>query len=76
MLATPIIAAAGLYKIPHLFSSAAAGVRPQILLGSLAAFVAAYLSVRFLTRYFKSNNLYPFAAYCLALGSLLIVRFI
>ncbi len=76
MLATPIIAAAGLYKIPHLFSSAAAGVRPQILIGSIAAFVAAYLSVRFLTRYFKSNNLYPFAAYCLAFGSLLIVRFI
>lgn len=76
MLATPIIAAAGLYKIPHLFSAAAAGVRPQIVLGSLAAFVAAYLSVRFLTRYFKSNNLYPFAAYCLAFGSLLIVRFI
>ncbi|NNN16033.1 MAG: undecaprenyl-diphosphate phosphatase [Acidimicrobiaceae bacterium] len=76
MLATPIIAAAGLYKIPDIFSSAGVGVRPQILVGSIFAFIAAYVSVRFLVKYFKTNNLYPFAAYCLAVGSLLIVRFI
>jgi undecaprenyl-diphosphatase len=30
--------------------------------------VTAYLTVRFLTRYFRTNTLTPFAVYCLAVG--------
>lgn len=75
LLATPIILAAGVYKLPDLLGSNGSGVRAQILVGSLVAGVAAYLSVRYLVRYFRSHNLVPFAAYCLVAGALLIVRF-
>jgi undecaprenyl-diphosphatase len=43
-------------------------VRPQILVGSLLSFVGAYLSVRFLTRYFENRSLRPFGVYCIVVG--------
>lgn len=76
LLATPIILAAGLYKLPSLFGHDASGVRPQILIGSVAAFVAAYISVAFLVRYFRTKNLYPFAIYSLIIGAVLFVHFL
>jgi len=76
LLATPIILAAGLYKLPSLFSQSASGVRPQILIGSIAAFVAAYISVSFLVKYFRTKNLYPFAIYSLVVGAILFVHFL
>lgn len=75
LLATPIILAAGLYKIPDLLGHNGDGVRLQVLAGSVAAAVAAYLSVRFLSRYFRANTLLPFAVYSLVVGALLAVRF-
>lgn len=75
LLATPIIFAAGVYKLPSLAGPTAHGIIPAILVGSLFALIASYLSVRFLTKYFQTRNLYPFAAYCLAIGSLLVIRF-
>ena len=75
LLATPIILAAGVYKLPDLLGPNGDGVRLQILAGSIAAGVAAYLSVRFLTRYFTTRTLTPFAIYCLVVGALAIVRF-
>jgi undecaprenyl-diphosphatase len=75
LLATPIILAAGLYKLPDLLGPNGDGVRPQVLVGSVAAGLAAYLSVRFLARYFTSRTLTPFALYCLAVGLLAVVRF-
>jgi len=75
LLATPIILAAGIYKLPDLLGPNGDGVRLQILAGSVAAGLAAYLSVRFLTRYFTTRTLTPFAVYCLVVGILAIVRF-
>jgi undecaprenyl-diphosphatase len=75
LLATPIILLAGLVKIPDLLGPLGDGVRPQALVGALCAFVAALFSVAFLTRYFKSRTLWPFALYCLVAGSLFVVRF-
>ena len=75
LLATPIILAAGLYKLPDLLGPNGDGVRPQILVGSLAAGLAAYLSVRFLTRWFETRTLIPFTVYCLVAGGFAIVRF-
>jgi undecaprenyl-diphosphatase len=49
LLATPIILAAGLYKLPDFLGSNGDGVRGQTLAGSVVAGVAAWLSVRFLT---------------------------
>jgi undecaprenyl-diphosphatase len=75
LLATPIILAAGLYKLPDLLGPNGDGVRGQVLAGSAVAAVAAYLSVRFLTRWFTTRTLLPFAAYCLVVGLACIVRF-
>jgi undecaprenyl-diphosphatase len=76
LLATPIILAAGLYKLPDLLGSNGDGVRPQVLVGSVAAAISAYLSVRFLTRWFATRTLIPFAIYSLIIGTLALVRFI
>jgi undecaprenyl-diphosphatase len=75
LLATPIILAAGVLKLPTLAGPAAQGILGQVLLGAIVAAVAAYLSVRFLTRYFHSRTLLPFAAYCLVAGMVSIARF-
>lgn len=70
LLATPIIFAAGMYKIPDLAGPLGNGVRGQALAGGVAAFVAAYLAVRFLEKYFERRTLTPFAIYCFAFGAL------
>jgi undecaprenyl-diphosphatase len=75
LLATPIILAAGVYKLPDLLGPNGDGVRGQVLAGSIAAGVAAYLSVRFLSRYFAHRTLLPFAVYSLAAGVLALIRF-
>jgi undecaprenyl-diphosphatase len=75
LLATPIILAAGLYKLPDLLGPNGDGVRLQVLAGSIAAGLAAYVSVRFLTRYFRLGTLTPFALYCLVIGALGVLRF-
>jgi len=75
LLATPVILLAGLYKLPELFGSLGSGVRMQTLVGALFAMVTAYIAVRFLTRWFKTKTLTPFAIYCLIAGALCAVRF-
>jgi undecaprenyl-diphosphatase len=75
LLATPIILAAGVYKLPDLLGPNGDGVRGQVLAGSIAAGVAAYLSVRFLSRYFTHRTLLPFAVYSLVAGVLALIRF-
>ena len=68
LLATPVILAAGVLKLPDLFGPLGDGIRSQVIVGSLASGVAAYLAVRFLTRYFETRTLTPFAIYCVAAG--------
>jgi undecaprenyl-diphosphatase len=75
LLATPIILAAGVYKLPDLLGPNGAGVQGQVLAGSIAAALAAYVSVRFLSRYFTTRTLTPFAIYCLIAGIITVVRF-
>jgi undecaprenyl-diphosphatase len=75
LLATPIILAAGVYKIPDLLGPLGDGVRGQALAGAAFAAVAAYVSVRFLMRFFRSRNLLPFAVYCFVAGVVSIIRF-
>lgn len=75
LLATPIILGAGVYKLPDLLGPNGAGIRGQVLVGSIAAGFAAYFSVKFLTRYFKTNTLMPFAIYCLVVGLIMIIHF-
>ena len=64
LLATPIIGAAAALKLPDLFGPDGDGVRGQSLVAALCAAATAYVSVRFLMRYFHTNRLTPFAIYC------------
>jgi undecaprenyl-diphosphatase len=75
LLATPIILAAGIYKVPDLAGHLGDGIRGQALVGSIFAGLAAYVSVRFLMRFFRSQNLMPFAIYCLVFGIASMIRF-
>jgi undecaprenyl-diphosphatase len=68
LLATPVILAAGVLKAPDLTGSLSKGIHGQILVGSIFAGVGAYLSVRFLVRYFQTRTLTPFAVYCVVFG--------
>ncbi len=72
LLATPIILAAGLLKLPDFFGSLDAGSRPQILAGGIAAAIGAYIAVQFLDKYFQNKSLRPFAYYCIFAGVALI----
>jgi len=69
LLATPIIGAAALLKLPDLFGSQGNGVRGPALIGALCAAMTAYLSVRFLMRFFETQRLTPFAVYCFVAGA-------
>jgi len=75
LLATPIIGAAAVLKLPDLAGSKGNGVRGPALVGALCAALTAYLAVRFLMRYFETNTLLPFALYCAAAGTAAAVYF-
>ena len=66
LLATPIIFAAGVLEIPQLFSSPVP--IGEYLAAAVLAGIAAYLSARFLLRYFRSGRLDPYGWYCAAAG--------
>jgi undecaprenyl-diphosphatase len=68
LLATPVILAAGVLKVPDLTGSLGNGIHGQILLGSALSFAGAYVSVRFLMKYFQTRTLTPFALYCFVVG--------
>jgi undecaprenyl-diphosphatase len=73
LLATPIILAAGLYKLPDLLGSLGNGVRGQALVACGAAAVTAVFTVAFLVKYFKTKTLIPFAVYCVAFGGAMVI---
>ena len=68
LLATPVILAAGVLKVPDLAGPLATGIRGQILFGSVLSGAGAYLSVRFLLRWLRTRTLTPFGVYCLVAG--------
>ena len=76
LLATPIIFAAAALKLPKLLT---AGGYPlgELALGFLVSGITAWISITFLTKYFKTKTLMPFALYCIGAGalSLLILAF-
>lgn len=75
LLATPIILAAGLYKIPDLLGPNGDGIRGQAIIGAITAGLASYVAVKFLVRFFQTRTLTPFATYCLVFGALSFLRF-
>ena len=75
LLATPVIFAAGVFKLSDLTGSLGVGIRGQVIAGSIAAAVSSLFAVVFLSRYFRTRTLTPFAIYCVAAGLISIIRF-
>jgi undecaprenyl-diphosphatase len=75
LLATPIIGAAAILKLPELFGHAGDGVRGQALVAALCSGVTAYFAIRFLMRFFETQTLTPFAVYCLVAGAACTIYF-
>jgi undecaprenyl-diphosphatase len=78
LLATPVILAAGVLKAKDLTGPLSNGIHGQILVGSILSGVGAYVSVRFLVKYFQTRTLTPFAIYCVlaGLGCIIYLQFI
>jgi undecaprenyl pyrophosphate phosphatase UppP len=69
LLSAPVILAAGALKAKDLTGPLSKGIHGPILLGSIIAGVCAYLSLRFLMKYFSEDkSLNPFGIYCLIAG--------
>ena len=75
LLATPIILAAAVLKLPELAGPQGDGVRGPALVGAVCSGVTAYLAVKFLMRYFETRTLTPFAIYCLCAGTACAIYF-
>ncbi len=74
LLATPIILAAGIFKLSDLLGpNGGHGVRLAALIAAIAAAITAVFTVHFLTRYFRKGTLWPFGIYCLLFGASMIV---
>lgn len=70
LLATPIIGAAAVLKLPELATQASQQMLGPTIVGAVFAGCGAYFSVRFLIKYFKTEKLWPFAVYCVLFGIL------
>ena len=75
LLSTPVIFAAGILKVPDLTGPLGAGIRGPVLAGALAAAASSLFAVVFLSRYFKTRTLLPFAVYSLVFGLASAIRF-
>ena len=77
LLGAPIIGAAALLEVPQLFGQSAS-TWLLVGLGMLLSGVAAYVSTKFLMRYFETGRLDPFAYYCWGAGliSLILLIFV
>jgi len=68
MLATPVIGLAAILKVPSLFKHEARGMLLTTAVSALVAGIFAYLSTKFLMRYFRHHRLGPFGWYCIIFG--------
>jgi undecaprenyl-diphosphatase len=76
LLATPIIGAAALLKVPELLGRQGDGVRGPAAVGAVCAAITTYLAVKFLLRFFESHRLTPFGLYCVCAGGVLTLAFL
>jgi undecaprenyl-diphosphatase len=76
LLATPVILAAAVLKLPELLGSEGDGVRGPALVAGLCAAATTFIAVKFLLRFFQTNRLTPFGIYCIAFGGFCSVVFL
>jgi undecaprenyl-diphosphatase len=74
LLGTPIIFAAGAIEIPTLIGQSASNWL-LIISGVILSGIAAFISTKFLTKYFETGRLDPFAYYCWGFGILSLILF-
>jgi undecaprenyl-diphosphatase len=70
LLATPVILAAAVLKLPELLGSQGNGVRGPALVAGVCAAGMTFVAVKFLLRYFQTSRLTPFGYYCIGLGTI------
>jgi undecaprenyl-diphosphatase len=73
LLATPVILAAGVFKLPDLLGHLGDGIRGQAVVAMVVAAVTAVFTVSFLVKYFKTRTLVPFGVYCLLFGLAMLI---
>ena len=73
MLATPVIGLAALLKVPELLKPEARDILGMTIAAAILAGITAYLSIRFLMKYFETKNLRPFGFYCIYVGILVLI---
>jgi undecaprenyl-diphosphatase len=73
LLATPIILAAGVFKLGDLLGPLGDGVRGQAVVAAVCAAAASVAATAFLVRYFRNRNLVPFGIYCLGFGAFMTI---
>jgi undecaprenyl-diphosphatase len=73
LLATPIILAAGVFKLGDLLGANGNGIRGEAVVAAISACITAIITCRFLMRYFKRGNLIPFGIYCVVFGLAMVV---
>jgi undecaprenyl-diphosphatase len=75
LLATPIIGAAAVLKLPKLLGSAGDGIRGPAFVAALCAAVSTFFAVKYLLRLFQTSSLRPFGIYCIAAGLICLAIF-
>jgi undecaprenyl-diphosphatase len=75
LLSAPVIFAAGALKVPDLLGPLGNDIRGQVIAGSIAAVLASFAAIVFLSRYFKTRTLIPFAVYSVVFGLASVIRF-
>jgi undecaprenyl-diphosphatase len=73
LLATPIILAAGVFKLPDLLGHLGNGVRGQAVVACVVAAITAVFTVAFLVKWFRTRTLVPFGVYCLLFGFAMLI---
>jgi undecaprenyl-diphosphatase len=73
LLSIPSVAASGLYELYAIRHQLAEASGPPLLVATVAAGISGYLAIGFLLRYLRTHTTYPFVAYRLGLGLLLLV---
>lgn len=74
LLGIPAIAGAAIFALVDLYQSPVGTTQaPQLLATFSSAAIIGYLCIHFLMEWLRNKSFYPFAAYCLALGALVLV---
>lgn len=76
LLAIPAVFGSGLYELRHVFEPGTSGMSatvPQIVLGTVIAFVIGYAAVAWFLRFLVRHSMYWFVGYRIVLGTLVLV---